>query len=610
MSLKRKAVEGIVVASSLAMMCSIAETAGMVVVEAAPVTVDAETDLEAKRTAGVILYLDLVKAEVLSSLEEAADVSHVPANLVSSAENAQIAEAEEVQPEKADPAGEEVSLINVFAGASEVLAGISEQYSTEEATERLAEDSLEGEMAGAAAGEEVSAESGSDGSLLEKIGEDFAELTDENREIEDYLTIEGGQQAEGTTDTVDRTPKAGNEAETQLVPGTENGTETQSVPGTENGTETQPATGTENGTETQPASGAENGSEVRDVEGTQAVEGTEVDVEFSDATESENGAASGAEEDFAADQAIEQQAEWQNRLMADVNDFLYVRSEGSTEAEVVGKMYKGDVAEIVEVGESWTHVVSGNVDGYVLNDYCVLGQQALEYASANFDTQAEIQTDGLRVRSDADAESTVLTSVSSGTTLTVDTSVVTNEEWVAVKYEGTTAYVSADYVKTQFALGEAVTIEEERAAAAAAAAAKAAEEAAAAKAAQTKQTQTVQKSSVSASMDDVTLLAALIQCEAGSESYEGQLAVGAVVMNRVRSGAYPGSVYGVIYESGQFTPAGTGAVASVAASGPKGSCIQAAQQALGGADNTGGATSFRRVSSGQSGVVIGNHVFF
>ena len=51
---------------------------------------------------------------------------------------------------------------------------------------------------------------------------------------------------------------------------------------------------------------------------------------------------------------------------------------------------------------------------------------------------------------------------------------------------------------------------------------------------------------------DQRLLAALIFCEAGNQPYEGQVAVGAVVMNRVNSGAYPGSIREVIYQSGQF----------------------------------------------------------
>lgn len=298
-------------------------------------------------------------------------------------------------------------------------------------------------------------------------------------------------------------------------------------------------------------------------------------------------------------------AEWQNRLMADVDEFLYVRASGDADAEIIGKLYKGDVADVVENGDTWTHVVSGDVDGYVNNDYCVSGEDALDYAQENVETEAQVNTNGLRVRNAASEDASVITAVSEGTTLTVDTDAETEDGWVAVKYKGQTAYVSADYVTTELALGEAVTIEEEKAALA-----KKAEEEAAAKAAQTKETTTVQNASVSASYDDVTLLAALIQCEAGNELYEGQLAVGAVVMNRLRSGAYPSSISGVIYQSGQFPPAGQGMVASIAANGPKSSCVQAAQQALGGSDNTGGATCFSRASSGRAGVVIGNHVFY
>lgn len=304
----------------------------------------------------------------------------------------------------------------------------------------------------------------------------------------------------------------------------------------------------------------------------------------------------------------EEDSEWQNRLMADVDEFLYVRASGDADAEIIGKLYKGDVADVVESGDTWTHVVSGDVDGYVNNDYCVSGEDALAYAQENVETEAQVNTNGLRVRNAASEDASVISAVSEGTTLTVDTDAETEDGWVAVKYKGQTAYVSADYVTTELALGEAVTIEEEKAALA-----KKAEEEAAAKAAQaaqTTETSTVQNAAVSASYDDVTLLAALIQCEAGSECYEGQLAVGAVVMNRLRSGAYPSSISGVIYQSGQFPPAGQGMVASIAANGPKGSCVQAAQQALGGADNTGGATCFSRASSGRAGVVIGNHVFY
>ncbi len=301
----------------------------------------------------------------------------------------------------------------------------------------------------------------------------------------------------------------------------------------------------------------------------------------------------------------EEEQFWQTRLMAEVNEFLYVRAAADENAEIVGKMYKGDVAEIVEAGDTWTHVKSGNVDGYVHNDYVVIGQEAFAYATANVDTSAEVQTNGLRIRSEASEDASVITVVSEGTDLQVDTSVEATEEWVAVTYGGSTRYVSAEYVDVELNLGEAITIEEEQEEQR-----RLAEEEAARKAAQVTEVTTVQNEAVTASVDDLTLLAAIIQCEAGGESYEGQLAVGAVVMNRVRSPHYPGSISEVIYQRGQFGPASSGKLATRLASGVKDSCIQAAQEALNGVDNTGGATHFRRASSGHAGVVIGNHVFY
>lgn len=310
-------------------------------------------------------------------------------------------------------------------------------------------------------------------------------------------------------------------------------------------------------------------------------------------------------EEAAEEVMSEEELSWQNRLMANVDDFLYVRSAGDENAEIVGKMYKGDVAEIVESGDTWTHIMSGNVDGWVMNSYCVFGTDAMNYASENFDTSAEIQTNGLRIRREADTDGAVIAAVSTGTELTVNTDAETVDGWVAVEYGGETGYVSADYVTTDLELGEAITLAEEQEVIEKA---KAEEEAK--KSAQVASSGAVQSESVAASVDDVTLLAALIQCEAGNECYEGQLAVGAVVMNRVKSGSYPGSISGVIYQSGQFPPAGSGSVAAIASRGPKSSCVQAAQEAINGMDNTSGATRFARTSSGHAGVAIGNHVFY
>ena len=295
--------------------------------------------------------------------------------------------------------------------------------------------------------------------------------------------------------------------------------------------------------------------------------------------------------------------------MPNVEEYLNIRTEASEEAELAGKLHKGAGAEILEQGEEWTKIRSGNVEGYVKNEFCVTGLEAEALAHEVGTTYATAVTGGVRVRESASSQEDVkiLDVLEEEGKIKVDKDAETVEGWVPVKVDDQIGYVSEEYVMVELELGKAISIEEEQAAIAAAEAEQAAKEAAESQSSQ-QSGGSQQKAAVSASYDDVTLLGALIQCEAGSESYEGQLAVGAVVMNRLRAG-YAGSISGVIYQSGQFTPASSGALASVLSSGVSGSCLSAAQEAINGADNVNGATSFRRVGSAD-GLVIGNHVFF
>lgn len=304
-----------------------------------------------------------------------------------------------------------------------------------------------------------------------------------------------------------------------------------------------------------------------------------------------------------APQMSEEEAAWQNRLMANVEESLNVRTEPNEAAALAGKLRKGDVAEVVERMDGWTHITSGNVDGYVKDEFCVFGQEAYAYAKANCTTKATVLEAGLRLRSEANEASSIYDVVAQGDTLTVAADMEVPEGWVAIQYGDGIAYVSAQYVEVALSTGTGITVEEEQAIIAKQ---KAEEEAK--KAEQAKKAATTQKAAVEASYDEVTILGALIQLEAGNECYDGQVAVGAIVMNRVRSGSYPNSISDVVYQRGQFSVRDR--VAGVAAGGVKSSCLQAAQQAINGTDNTGGALQFAPVSSGRGGVVIGNHVFY
>lgn len=300
-------------------------------------------------------------------------------------------------------------------------------------------------------------------------------------------------------------------------------------------------------------------------------------------------------------QLSEEELAWQDKLMTTVDDSLNVRESADPEAAIVGKLRKGDLATIVEVGESWTQITSGNVNGYVANDYCVFGTDAMNYAKANCPTIATATVDCLRIRSEMSTESSIIKVIAAGNTITVDTAAEIQDGWVAVSYNGTTCYVASEFVTVALQTSTGVTLEEEAAARAAAEAAKRQKEAEA----------IVQYgASVAAETDDVTLLACLIQCECGGSSYEAQLAVGAVVVNRIKSGNYPNNLYDVIYQRGQFGPARNGSLARRLSSGPSSTAYAAAEAALAGQDNTGGLLHFNAASSGMAGDVIGSMVFY
>ncbi len=312
-------------------------------------------------------------------------------------------------------------------------------------------------------------------------------------------------------------------------------------------------------------------------------------------------------------QAAALAAEWANKMLVTVDEdsSLNIRKEASADAEVIGKFYHGSGAEVLEVGDEWTKVKSGDVEGYVNNAYCVFGNDARVYAEENCNTEATATADGIRVRETSSTDAKILDVIDAGQSLTVNTDTEAVDGWVSVDYNGTTAYIAADYVDVELNVEDAVSMEEIRAREAA----KAQQEAAAAAAqnaqnAQSSEATVTTSAAVSASTSDTQLLAAIIQCEAGGEPYAGQLAVGAVVMNRVKSGSFPNSISGVVYQSGQFSPAASGKLARVLSSGKiSSSCYQAAAEALSGADNTGGAKYFHAGTSG-SGTVIGTQIFY
>ncbi len=240
-------------------------------------------------------------------------------------------------------------------------------------------------------------------------------------------------------------------------------------------------------------------------------------------------------------------SEYQDMIVCYADPYLPVRTEPDRESKTVGKLYPGSYADIVERGEEWTKIKSGNVTGYIQNMYVC------------FDSEAEDLADQLR---------------------------------------GT--------------LSTAMTLEEEK---------KQQEQIAKQHAAQQKPSTTAPASTVSASSYDACLLAAIIDWEAGSEPYEGKLAVGYVVLNRVNCG-YGGNIEAVLSARGQFGGVTDGygnwssnfqARINKYVNGTSNECSQAAQDVLAGVGNPLDATylNFNTVvGSCSQWQQIGNHIFY
>lgn len=298
-------------------------------------------------------------------------------------------------------------------------------------------------------------------------------------------------------------------------------------------------------------------------------------------------------------------SEWANKCMLNAQS-VNIREAASADSAIVGKLFEGGAADVLERNGEWTKISSGSVEGYIATEYLVFGDEAEALANEKGSYITTVQSNSVRVREAADASSKSLGLVGSGEQLKARNRGENENGFVAIEYKGKAGYISAEFVTTEFILGKAKSVEEIKAEE------KAKAEAEAKKKAAQKAAEVSQGAAVAANADEVSLLAALIQCEAGGQSHAGKLAVGAVVMNRVKSGAYPNSIYNVIYQRGQFPPASvTGKVANVLANHSYNSdCVAAAREAISGISNVGNAIGFASASSGRAGVVIGPVVFF
>lgn len=153
------------------------------------------------------------------------------------------------------------------------------------------------------------------------------------------------------------------------------------------------------------------------------------------------------------------ESKYANKAVADIysTTTLNIRKKGSINAKIVGKMKKGNIATVLKKESEWSKVRSGNVTGYVKNQYLVFGDEIENFAKQNVKKVAKIQTETLRVRKKASTDSKIVTLVSEDDKLKVKKQ---TDDWAKVKVDGQTGYVSKDYAKVIYSFGKAKSMKQ------------------------------------------------------------------------------------------------------------------------------------------------------
>lgn len=270
----------------------------------------------------------------------------------------------------------------------------------------------------------------------------------------------------------------------------------------------------------------------------------------------------------------------------DAKDMLDIHAEANTASAVVGQVMEDGHVAILAKYNDWVQIQAGEIAGWVPAENLVETEISNEEAVAANEQVIAERTGETASEDEFFAEEEVQ-----------------QDETAALQAEASEA--AQNEIEEVQAAEEAARIEAEAQAKAAAeeAARIAAESQQAALAAQAAQTAAI-------SSEELKLLANIIYCEAGSESYVGKVAVGNVIMNRVKSASQPNTITEVVYAKGQFSPVRNGSLQRALSSDKAdAACYQAAIEALAGAQPVGGKLFFRR-NNGRSGQVIGHHVFY
>ena len=282
----------------------------------------------------------------------------------------------------------------------------------------------------------------------------------------------------------------------------------------------------------------------------------------------------------------------------DAKDMLDIHAEANTASAVIGQVMEDGHVAILAKYNDWVQIQAGEIAGWVPAENLVETEISNEEAVAANEQVIAERTGATASEDEFFAEEEVQQDETAA--LQAEASKAAQNEIEEVQAAEEAARLEAEAQAK--AAEEAARLEAEAQAKAAA------EEAARLEAEAQQAALAAQTAAISA--EELKLLANIIYCEAGSESYVGKVAVGNVIMNRVKSASQPNTITEVVYAKGQFSPVRNGSLQRALSSDKAdAACYQAAIEALAGAQPVGGKLFFRR-NNGRSGQVIGHHVFY
>ncbi|MGN0243825.1 MAG: NlpC/P60 family protein [Lachnospiraceae bacterium] len=151
-------------------------------------------------------------------------------------------------------------------------------------------------------------------------------------------------------------------------------------------------------------------------------------------------------------------AEKKEYAVARVSTYLNIREEASISSTSIGKLRDGGFGRILSKGKQWTKIQSGDITGYVSNDYIITGKKAEAYLEKHNAKVAEVTATSLNIRNRMTIGSDVLKVASKGDRLTVAKEY---SDWAKVKVSATAnGFVAKDYVDIEYVAPEAVAVED------------------------------------------------------------------------------------------------------------------------------------------------------